>query len=333
MKRHVRSVLPALAYPLVPLVLLLTRTAVAQQYPLCPLTKQPPSLPTVPYRRCMDAAAASCCTDCKEIQNALAGVSANVSIIMPQLLTPLGPMNEVDYSGTTACDYLYGLDDCQFHLEQLLCALTCNPDSGNYVFVKAGRPILRVCPTYAQEVFQYCKDVSLGTVLVGAGFPTKELLLGRLFTPLVQKLGIGNVAFIVSEKNCYSGPAALPEQPACCDPLYVPKECPYGSVDTKKYAAFIGRSMDGGNASNACQWFPLPEDPNAAPLPENPPLPYITGAAHDPPPPDVGTPWSSEPVPKSNPSVMSYKGAGRVNIAGAAAFIATLTAAVSVFAG
>ncbi|CAI5520689.1 unnamed protein product [Closterium sp. Naga37s-1] len=184
MKRHGRPVLPALAL-LVPLFLSLTHTSTAQQYPLCPLTKQPPSLPTVPYRRCMDAAAASCCTDCKEIQNALAGVSANVSIIMPQLLTPLGPMNEVDYSGTTACDYLYGLDDCQFHLEQLLCALTCNPDSGNYVFVKAGRPILRVCPTYAQEVFGYCKDVSLGTVLVGAGFPTKELLLGRLFTPLL----------------------------------------------------------------------------------------------------------------------------------------------------
>ncbi|CAI7755270.1 unnamed protein product [Closterium sp. NIES-54] len=91
----------------------------------CPHTGLAPSATAIASTRCPAASAQSCCGACADLNAALGLASASlgdlVSLVSPEALSFVQP-------SAKACDAFIGQTTCLQLLEDLTCALTCNPD-------------------------------------------------------------------------------------------------------------------------------------------------------------------------------------------------------------
>eukprot|EP00475_Leptophrys_vorax_P029193 TRINITY_DN4265_c0_g1_i2.p1 TRINITY_DN4265_c0_g1~~TRINITY_DN4265_c0_g1_i2.p1 ORF type:complete len:314 (-),score=-10.39 TRINITY_DN4265_c0_g1_i2:36-977(-) len=222
----------------------------ASSYPLCPYTKAPPVKSNLTFTRCVGATQYTCCPDCYDIKLALLAVSANGSGILNQISAGLGAV--LAGKDIQLCSMFVGNTPCQMHLEQVVCANGCDPESGNFLKIVNNntRGILSVCSDYSSIVYDSCKELPLpGFGIMADFFPTKELFMTKLFGAVIGLIGNLNYTVRVkqSTEGCYNGPKALPAKPICCDPLKVPKTCPRNTVSFKEnpeFRPFVNRHVD-----------------------------------------------------------------------------------------
>ncbi|CAI5532689.1 unnamed protein product [Closterium sp. Naga37s-1] len=93
-------------------------------YPACPFTKEPPTIPKRVSTRCPAAANKTCCGDCSDLGSALRLVGTNLEDVV--VLIDPSLVGFVD-SGFKMCDMFTGGQMCEQAIEDLLCAVTCNP--------------------------------------------------------------------------------------------------------------------------------------------------------------------------------------------------------------
>ncbi|CAI7868509.1 unnamed protein product [Closterium sp. NIES-54] len=150
------------------------------------------------------------------------------------------------------CSIFAGNSACQLHLEQVVCANGCDPESGNYLQIvdRNTKGILSVCSDYSSVVYESCKDLPLpGFGTMADFFPTKELFMTKLFGAVIGLIGKLNYTVKIKPgpDACYNGPKALPATTLCCDPLKVPRTCPRGTISFKEnpeFRPFVGRQID-----------------------------------------------------------------------------------------
>ncbi|CAI5472766.1 unnamed protein product [Closterium sp. Yama58-4] len=271
------------------------------KYPACPFTGKQPTKPAVPPPRCMAAVDASCCADCTDLNTALGIVGTNltsvVAQISPQFVDLIDPKLKV-------CDLFTGQAQCAQLIEDLLCGLTCNPNSGSYVTVVPNNSTtMTVCTGYADTLFKACSGLSLGDGMDLTGLiTTYPDFMNIIVANVVKSLGIANFKFDFTTTRCFTSSGVYPTNIACCDPLSVPTTCPAGSVNTTKYADLIGRTIDPANCPAS-----TPSAPPSVSAPGSTPLP-------SPPPP-------AAPPKTGSPSAACYASVVRYLIYGAAAFL------------
>ncbi|CAI5477442.1 unnamed protein product [Closterium sp. Yama58-4] len=219
-------------------------------YPLCPYTKQPPTKSNLTFTRCVGATKYTCCPDCYDLKLALLAVSAKGSGILNQILSGLGRV--LVGKDIQLCSIFASNSACQLHLEQVVCANGCDPESGNYLQIveRNTKGILSVCSDYSSVVYESCKDLPLpGFGTMADFFPTKELFMTKLFGAVIGLIGKLNYTVLIKPgpDACYNGPKALPATTLCCDPLKVPRTCPRGTISFKEnpeFRPFVGRHID-----------------------------------------------------------------------------------------
>ncbi|CAI5975684.1 unnamed protein product [Closterium sp. NIES-64] len=219
-------------------------------FPLCPYTKQPPTKSNLTFTRCVGATKYTCCPDCYDLKLALLAVSAKGSGILNQISSGLGRV--LVGKDIQLCSIFASNSACQLHLEQVVCANGCDPESGNYLQIvdRNTKGILSVCSDYSSVVYESCKDLPLpGFGTMADFFPTKELFMTKLFGAVIGLIGKLNYTVKIKPNNeaCYNGPKALPATTLCCDPLKVPRTCPRGTVSFKEnpeFRPFVGRQID-----------------------------------------------------------------------------------------
>ncbi|CAI5463539.1 unnamed protein product [Closterium sp. Yama58-4] len=231
------------------LLLPLLSPSSAADYPLCPLTQKPPQKPTIVPSRCVDAAEASCCENCFDVGFALSGVLANETTILSQFAPSLARL----LGGTEIqlCSLFVGFHDCANELEQVNCAVNCNPDSGNYVRKGEGvgaNPIFTMCDGYASKMFEDCKGLPVPgtTATFGQFLDSKERMLNKTFGAIFPALGYTNTTLeiVPGTTGCYNGPAKINPRALCCDPLVPPANCPAGTVDDPRFKKLMNRKLD-----------------------------------------------------------------------------------------
>ncbi|CAI5497989.1 unnamed protein product [Closterium sp. Naga37s-1] len=290
-------------------------TNAATAYPNCPLTGKPPTKPTVPPTRCVGASNLSCCPDaCADLNFAVQALAVNVSAALWPSMGGFAEISPGDLPASIGT-FMKGHEMCAHIVEQLACAVQCNPDSGNYFTGKPGKYMLHICWDYMDMLFDACYMVQAGELHLGSYFPSAEDMVRGLYVPLVAQQIPGFNAIIV-ETNCYSlGDALIPVIPLSCDPLTIPATCPPGAVNMTAAKGVSGRPLDpaicaGFPYSNATRPFPDPYDDFNAPYPYTPtplpPTPVLVPAspapALSPPAPITGAPPPSAVSP-SPPSV------------------------------
>ncbi|GJP54342.1 hypothetical protein CLOM_g13442 [Closterium sp. NIES-68] len=236
-----------------PLVCHVTRHVSAkaspQAYPPCPFTEQRPAKPNVTMTRCVDAAAWACCADCTDASNSLHGLTANQTVVLemlkPEIVTIIGNKD------VQQCAMFKGFDACSYDLEQLYCAITCNPDAGTYVNASSATSgVLAVCDAYATSVFNDCKDVPMmGQATLGSLLSNKDVFIKLVFSLLFARFSGINVTvnvFPQGASGCYNGPKALPPKPVCCDSFTNTPGCNFKKDPL--LAPYVGRILD----PNAC---------------------------------------------------------------------------------
>eukprot|EP00475_Leptophrys_vorax_P028227 TRINITY_DN4074_c0_g1_i1.p1 TRINITY_DN4074_c0_g1~~TRINITY_DN4074_c0_g1_i1.p1 ORF type:complete len:305 (+),score=-23.84 TRINITY_DN4074_c0_g1_i1:258-1172(+) len=221
------------------------------EFPLCPITGMKPSRPNVTVRHCPDAREYTCCKDCTEVVGALDAVSANESVILAQISPILS--NALAGRDVQLCSLFVGFAQCSIELQNMNCAVMCNPDSGNYVKMVGGVPTLVVCDQYASLVYEACKGVPVpGSGSLWQILPTKELMLQTIFGPIMGALGHLNVSLDISTTNdaCYSGTKTVEPSFLCCDPLDPVPQCPVDVATHPQYAKFISRTLNPTECGN-----------------------------------------------------------------------------------
>ncbi|CAI6003957.1 unnamed protein product [Closterium sp. NIES-64] len=188
--------------------------------PACPLTGKPATKPTIPHSRCVEAQQLSCCADCADL-------TFPIQVLAIDVAAALEP----------------GHEECEQLIEQLVCAVTCNPDSGYYFIDTPTGPYMQVCKAFAQQVYDKCSTLKVGDISVDMVIYNPEQLIKQAIVPLVAEAVPGFTAG-VSDVGCYGGPQVLPATPLCCDPLAIPKTCPAGSVNTTGAEKIPGRKPD-----------------------------------------------------------------------------------------
>ncbi|CAI7887535.1 unnamed protein product, partial [Closterium sp. NIES-53] len=246
------------------------------------------------------------------------------------------------------CPIMKGNEMCERLVEQLACAVQCNPDSGIYLTGKPGKYMLQICTDHGQAIYDACSSLEVAGIVVADFFTTPDDIIQQLLVPLVAQQIPGFNA-TVTKTACYAGPTLVPVTPLCCDPLTIPATCPPGAVNMTAAKNVSGRPLDPAICadfpySNATMPFPpnaSPPTPSApAPLPPAPapsppaPAPAPTTAAPPPspasPPPSPASPPPStvspsppsaspppNPVPSSPPPPPKAAGAGGVSVAAA----------------
>ncbi|CAI7782642.1 unnamed protein product, partial [Closterium sp. NIES-53] len=231
------------------LLLPLLSPSSAADYPLCPLTQKPPQKPAIIPSRCVNAVEASCCENCFDRGFALSAVLANETTILNEFAPSLAKM----LGGTEIqlCSLFVGFHDCANELEQVNCALNCNPDSGNYVRKGEGvgaNPIFTMCDGYATKMFNDCKGLPVPgtTATFGQFLNSKERLLNKTFGAIFPALGYisTTLEIVPGTTGCYNGPTMLPSRVICCDPLVPPANCPAGTVDNPRFKKLFNRTLD-----------------------------------------------------------------------------------------
>ncbi|CAI5477416.1 unnamed protein product [Closterium sp. Yama58-4] len=261
------------------------------KYPACPFTGKQPTKPAVPPPRCKAAVDASCCADCTDLNTALGIVGTNltsvVAQISPQFVDLIDPKLKV-------CDLFTGQAQCAQLIEDLLCGLSCNPNSGSYVTVVPNNSTtMTVCTGYADTLFKACSDLSLGDGMDLTGLISSYPdFMNIIVANVVKSLGIANFKFAFTTTRCFTSSGVYPTNIACCDPLSVPATCPAGSVNTTEYADLIGRTIDPANClASTPSAPPSASAPGSAPLPS--PAPTASPSTS---PPVVTTPSPSPPT-------------------------------------
>eukprot|EP00475_Leptophrys_vorax_P034221 TRINITY_DN5498_c0_g1_i1.p1 TRINITY_DN5498_c0_g1~~TRINITY_DN5498_c0_g1_i1.p1 ORF type:complete len:284 (+),score=6.46 TRINITY_DN5498_c0_g1_i1:127-978(+) len=230
--------------------------ALAQTYPNCALTGLPPAKPTAPHPRCPAANDMSCCTDCMDINTALQLVASNLSTLVTQVAPGFETLVPPEMK---VCDVFTGQQQCASYVEEIICAVTCNPETGSFVTTGTNKTlILSVCDAYAKTAYDACTGIEL------LGFKLTDLLsdpqsfIQGVVVNTVKVLGVPNfnatVAAAGVTDTCFNGASSKPATTACCDPLEVPDTCPAGTVNTTDYASVIGRPIN----ATACPAVPPP---------------------------------------------------------------------------
>ncbi|GJP54305.1 hypothetical protein CLOM_g13410 [Closterium sp. NIES-68] len=261
-------------------IALLATVTLAQKYPLCPFTGLPPTKTSWKVTRCPDAAEMTCCKDCSDKRYALAEVSANVTTLISTVDSRL--TNLLSGKDTQLCSSFVGFRDCQDLLEQMICATGCNPDSGKYLELPPGKVgVMRVCSSYAQTVYDKCKDLPLPGFQgpISTYFNSGEKLMTTLFGRVGQAFDAINYTVQVTPTNggtdkCYNGPKQIPTTNVCCDPLPATPDCPLEKLNVTMnpaYGPFVGRTI----ADPTC---PAAQGSGSVPLAE-------TSSSASPPPP------------------------------------------------
>ncbi|CAI5996095.1 unnamed protein product [Closterium sp. NIES-65] len=225
-------------------------------FPNCPFTNNSPYPPGSAMPRCPAAANLSCCTACQDIDGALKLVTTKLEDVVKRI----GPANSVDPS-LKLCD-LYSDLMCEQSVEDMVCALTCNPDAGRYVSVTDGAVTMAVCPSYASFAYGVCKGTRIGNMTLESTIPDAATLLSTVVSSIIGvAMGISSFNITVQETSCFNGSPLVPATPACCDPLSLPSSCPLGSIDPSKYPDAIG-SLTG--SENGTRPPPPPSPPSKA---------------------------------------------------------------------
>ncbi|CAI5482095.1 unnamed protein product, partial [Closterium sp. Yama58-4] len=199
----------------------------AATYPNCPLTGKPPTTPTVPPTRCVVASNLTCCAACSDINFAVQALAVNVTAAVE---AAAGGIIDVSTVPNSICPIMKGHEMCERLVEQLACAVQCNPDSGNYLTGKPGKYMLQICTDHAQAIYDACSSLEVAGFVVSDAFVTPEDIIQQLLVPLVAQQIPGFNA-TVTDTACYSGPTVIPVTPLCCDPLNIPATCPPGAVN------------------------------------------------------------------------------------------------------
>ncbi|GJP28999.1 hypothetical protein CLOM_g5 [Closterium sp. NIES-68] len=284
------------------LLLVLLPLASAQPYPKCPLTGKLPKPAKVIHTRCPAAAKLSCCQDCFDLNYAIRALATNVTSVVDANTGGMGTQLGVP---ADVCGLFKGSETCELLVEQFVCAVSCNPDSGNYFSKASGAPILNVCSAFAQQVYDACGSLSLGELKVGDFLFTPADLIQSVLVPVIGS-AVPNFNATISDVGCYGGPEQVPATPLCCDPLNVPRKCPKGAVNLTNTADIIGRKP----AAAICADFPYSVTTvpfKRAPLPataapELPPTaPATPGGGKDKPNTLAGPPTDDTPAGSATP--------------------------------
>lgn len=321
------------------LLLVFLPLAFAQDYPNCPLTGEPPKAPTIAPTRCPSASKLSCCTDCYDLNYAIQALGANVTDIVDQasggMASQLGLPADLD-----VCGIFYGVETCENLVEQVVCAASCNPDSGNYMTSTASGVNLNVCPGFAQQVYDACGDLTFGGFVVKDLLYTPEDIFQQVINQVIA-VAVPNFNSTITTSKCFNGPDVIPKTPLCCDPLNVPDTCPTGSVNTTGAEDVIGRTLN----STYCVDFPFTTDsvpfnktamppagpPATSPAPAAAPTPSVSPArppaAAPAPATPAGTPpapGAPAPSPPSSAGFLAVNAVSTVLLAAVAAVMAAL---------
>ncbi|GJP38042.1 hypothetical protein CLOM_g22475 [Closterium sp. NIES-68] len=346
----------ALLTALLAATLLLTSTDAAA-YPNCPLTGKPPTKPGVVPTRCVAAQQLSCCSDCSDLNYAVQSLAINVTAATE---AAFGGFLDLSTVPSSICPIMKGHELCQSLMEQLVCAVKCNPDSGNYITGNPGKYMLQICADHAQQIYNACSSLEFAGFVLGETFATSDDLIQQALVPLISAQIPGFNA-TVAKTACYAGPTVMPITPLCCDPLTIPPTCPPGSVNITAAKDISGRPLDktlcadfpysnattpfppnGGPASPPSAAAPSPPSAAAPSLPAAaPPSPPLTPApsplptptpasppAPAPAPTPASPPPSPTPAPPSSPPPPKGAGAGGASLIAAALPLAVVLMAV-----
>ncbi|GJP29003.1 hypothetical protein CLOM_g9 [Closterium sp. NIES-68] len=208
--------------------------------PACPLTGKPPTKPVIPHSRCVEAQKLSCCEDCADLTFPIQALAINVTAaVEPATGGALDPAT----IPPNVCALFQGHEECEQLVEQLVCAVTCNPDSGYYFIDTPTGPYMQVCTKFAQQLYDKCSKLSIGSLALSDIIYVPEDLIKGAIVPLIAQAVPGFTAG-VGDVGCYGGPQVVPATPLCCDPLTIPQTCPTGSVNTTGAEKIPGRKPD-----------------------------------------------------------------------------------------
>ncbi|CAI5975718.1 unnamed protein product [Closterium sp. NIES-64] len=282
----------------------------------CPHTGLAPSATAIASTRCPAASAQSCCGACADLNAALGLASASlgdlVSLVSPEALSFVQP-------NAKACDAFIGQTKCLQLLEDLTCALTCNPDAGAYVSATAAGTAISVCDAFAQAVMEDCQGIDLGEVSMSRVAPDPSSFMSIVAASVTSLMGAADVTITVDNtRSCFNGTGLYPRYTACCDPLTIPPTCPPNSINSS-YSSLSSRSTTSSSSSSlpsltrvtdpdACMLGTLPPTSQPPePAPSSEPSPGLSPEPAPPPPGPVvypACPFTKEPptIPKRVPT-------------------------------
>ncbi|CAI5951465.1 unnamed protein product [Closterium sp. NIES-65] len=259
----------------------------AAAFPICPRTGARPVKPTVPPIRCLSAAQYTCCSSCEDFvislqQNAV-NATALLLAVAPSLVLQLADSTlGSDYQ---SCDVTGPYTEGQFILEQFICGITCNPDSGSY-FALLPKPTVSVCKNVSQQFYGAVKDVTfpgfpgtLGSFVNSPDTFTRQLFQGFANTVGIKDLQVNFVDPLL--KACWNMTGRpLPAAAGCCDPFILPATCPRNLLDTTahpEYLKVLNRTVPDfcSNQTNAA----APPSASSPPAPPPPPPGKAAGSA------------------------------------------------------
>lgn len=237
---------------LVSLALLTSRvvSSAAQpaSFPKCPFTNKYPIAPTVLHTRCPDASTYACCNDCSDINSAITKIGASASDLIWQIGLPGIPDNLPVPRGQTLqmCSLFTGKRLCSFLVESLICATTCNPDSGAYVSGVSNAPTLTICQGLADRIHDECAELEIMGIMLTGFFPRRNDFTRNVISSMVRMLGVPGLTInVTKDGSCFPGPTSLPPMPVCCDPITIPKACPSGSImSSSSLGSILNRTID-----------------------------------------------------------------------------------------
>ncbi|CAI5929059.1 unnamed protein product [Closterium sp. NIES-64] len=291
----------------------------AAAFPICPRTGARPVKPTVPPIRCLSAAQYTCCSSCEDFvislqQNAV-NATALLLAVAPSLVLQLADSTlGSDYQ---SCDVTGPYTEGQFILEQFICGITCNPDSGLY-FALLPKPTVSVCKNVSQQFYGAVKDVTfpgfpgtLGSFVNSPDTFTRQLFQGFATAVGIKDLQVNFVDPLL--KACWNMTGRpLPAAAGCCDPFILPATCPRNLLDTTahpEYLKVLNRTVPDfcSNQTNAAAppSASSPPAPGESPAGSSPPAPEESPANSSPPAPEESPANSSPPAPEESPAASS----------------------------
>ncbi|CAI7911062.1 unnamed protein product [Closterium sp. NIES-54] len=273
--------------------------------PACPLTGKPATKPTIPHSRCVEAQQLSCCADCADLTFPIQVLAIDVAAALEPVTQGLAT------APADVCQLFKGHEECEQLIEQLVCAVTCNPDSGYYFIDTPTGPYMQVCKAFAQQVYDKCSTLKVGDLSVDMLIYNPEELIKQAIVPLVAEAVPGFTAGVSAPSAPSSAPAPAPGSDASPGSEMAPSS---------------GGTVDGGSSPPTAPPPAAPSPPPPPSIPSSPP----PAAPSPPPPPSIpssssspsspSTPSSSTPSPPPPPP----KGTGSV----ASSVLVTLGAAV-----
>ncbi|GJP29204.1 hypothetical protein CLOM_g19145 [Closterium sp. NIES-68] len=292
--------------------------AAVAAYPICPRTGARPVKPIVPPIRCLSAAQYSCCSACEDFvislqQNAV-NATALLLAVAPSLVLQLADSTlGADYQ---SCDVTGPYTEGQFIVEQFICGITCNPDSGSY-FTLLPKPTASVCKNVSQQFYNAVKDVTFpgfpGTL--GSFVNSPDTFTRQLFQGFAKSVGIAElqVNFVDPKlQACWNMTGRpLPATAGCCDPFVLPSTCPTNLLNTTahpEYLKVLNRTIPdfcSNQTGNAAPPSASPPAPEGSPAVPSPPAPEGSPAVPSPPAPEGSPAVPSPPAPEGSPAVPS----------------------------